>query len=181
MNLKKATQIILFIWLVISFCFVVKSEYTLNLGKEVLLKTIPVDPRDIVMGDYVILNYEISEFPKYKKYMFQHNKPIYVKLNVDKNNIASIDMISKKKPKGLYLEGTMGACQTILPMFRTGQCINYGIESYYVQEGEGRKLERDLANGALRTTFGEDNTKEDIDYLVLNLQECIKRLKIINS
>lgn len=149
MNLKKATQIILFIWLVISFCFVVKSEYTLNLGKEVLLKTIPVDPRDIVMGDYVILNYEISQFPRYKDYLFEYNKPIYVKLDVNNDNIASIGKVSKEKPNGLFIKGTMGACQSVLPIFRSGKCINYGIESYYVKEGEGRKLERDLANGAL--------------------------------
>ena len=38
-----------------------------------------------------------------------------------------------------------------------------------------------LANGALRTSLGEDNTKEDIDYLVDNLKESITRLRIINS
>ncbi|MBQ9150231.1 GDYXXLXY domain-containing protein [bacterium] len=149
MNLKKITKIILFSWLVISFCFVAKSEYTLNLGKEVLLKTVPVDPRDIVMGDYVILNYEISQFPRYKDYLFEYNQPIYVKLDVNNDNIASIDKISKEKPNGIFLKGTMGTCQSILPIFRSGKCINYGIESYYVKEGEGRKLERDLANGAL--------------------------------
>jgi hypothetical protein len=29
-------------------------------GREVLLKVEPVDPRDLLRGDYVILNYEIS-------------------------------------------------------------------------------------------------------------------------
>lgn len=42
-------------------------------------------------------------------------------------------------------------------------------------------LSDELANGALRTSFGEDNTKEDIDYLVDNLKESITRLRIINS
>jgi uncharacterized membrane-anchored protein len=32
----------------------------LNLGEEILLKTAPVDPRDIFRGDYVNLRYDIS-------------------------------------------------------------------------------------------------------------------------
>ena len=31
----------------------------------------------------------------------------------------------------------------------------------------------ELTKSAIRTTFGPDNTKEDIDYLVQNLQEII--------
>lgn len=149
MNIKKMTYIVLSVWIIIAFCFVIKSEYTLSTGREVLLKTVPVDPRDIVMGDYVILNYEISQFPRYKNHLFKQNQPIYVQLNVDKQNIASMNKVAKEKPKGLFLKGTMGSCQSVLPIFRSGQCINYGIESYYVKEGEGRKLERDLADGAL--------------------------------
>lgn len=42
-------------------------------------------------------------------------------------------------------------------------------------------LSDELANGALRTSFGEENTKEDIDYLVDKLKESITRLRIINS
>ena len=34
-------------------------------------------------------------------------------------------------------------------------------------------LEKKLAQGTIRFTFGEDNTKEDIDYLLENLKEFI--------
>lgn len=36
------------------------------------------------------------------------------------------------------------------------------------------------AFSALRTTFGEENTKEDVDYLVENLKEIVVRLRKIN-
>lgn len=36
------------------------------------------------------------------------------------------------------------------------------------------------AFSALRTTFGEENTKEDVDYLVENLKEIVERLRKIN-
>ena len=35
----------------------------LRSGMEVLLKTAPVDPRDLLRGDYVILSYDISSVP----------------------------------------------------------------------------------------------------------------------
>ena len=38
-------------------------------------------------------------------------------------------------------------------------------------------LSKDIAQGSLRTTFGEENTKEDIQYLVDNLQEIVNRLR----
>lgn len=41
-------------------------------------------------------------------------------------------------------------------------------------------LSDELANGALRTSFGDDNTKEDIEYLVENLKESVDKLRTIN-
>lgn len=38
-------------------------------------------------------------------------------------------------------------------------------------------LSDELAHGSLRATFGEDNTKEDVDYLLENLCEIIQRLR----
>lgn len=38
-------------------------------------------------------------------------------------------------------------------------------------------LSDDLAKGALRITFGEENTKEDVDYLLDNIEEIVSRLR----
>lgn len=38
-------------------------------------------------------------------------------------------------------------------------------------------LPADLAHSSLRVTFGEDNTKEDVDYLIENLCETVQKLK----
>jgi len=39
------------------------QERILRTGQVVLLETQPVDPRDLLRGDYVILNYKISDVP----------------------------------------------------------------------------------------------------------------------
>ena len=41
-------------------------------------------------------------------------------------------------------------------------------------------LTTNQAFSALRTTFGEENTREDVDYLVQNLKEIVERLRKIN-
>ena len=41
-------------------------------------------------------------------------------------------------------------------------------------------LPEEIAQGALRITFGEENTKEDVDYLVENLKEIVTRLRNIS-
>lgn len=38
-------------------------------------------------------------------------------------------------------------------------------------------LESNLAAGTLRVTFGEFNTKEEVDYLVKSLEECVNKLR----
>lgn len=41
-------------------------------------------------------------------------------------------------------------------------------------------LTDELARGSLRVTFGEENTKEDVDYLIQNLEEIINRLRTMS-
>lgn len=38
-------------------------------------------------------------------------------------------------------------------------------------------LDTKLIRGALRVTFGEFNTKDDVDYLVLNLEKSVRKLR----
>lgn len=38
-------------------------------------------------------------------------------------------------------------------------------------------LPHEIAHGSLRTTFGDENTKEDIDYLVKSLEEIVQKLR----
>lgn len=142
MNLKRIVIIIIcIIWTAIVAFWVIRSEYVCITGKEVLLKTVPFDPRDLLMGDYVTLNYEISRVPKkYYDEVYSSNKKVYVVLKTDENNIATIENIQTKRPtESLYLKGKISRFNT----------IEYGIESYYVKERTGKVLENNLRNGAL--------------------------------
>lgn len=146
--MRKYAYIIISLWLFLICVFVMRNEYILQTGREVLLKTVPVDPRDLLRGDYVILNYEISQYPMDRNYNF--NDTVYVLLRTNNKNIASIKSVVKYKPENeLFLKGKIGHCASTIPFFRGGKCVEYGIESYFVKEGTGLKLEKDLRNGAL--------------------------------
>ena len=45
--------------------FVVREERIRATGRQIVLKAAPVDPRDLLRGDYVILGYEIQQLPSY--------------------------------------------------------------------------------------------------------------------
>lgn len=54
-------------------------------------------------------------------------------------------------------------------------CTSGSTEPSHVLTAIG--LDKDIAQASLRVTFGEDNTKEDVDYLVENLIEVVNKLR----
>ena len=134
--MRKKFFIILWFWIFIVIVFVVFQNLILNTGTEILLKTVPVDPRDLLRGDYVILNYEIAQLPRANDY--KKDETVYVVLEPDDKNVAHVLNISKHKPQhGLFLKG------------HVGRTIKFGIESYFVEEGTGKELEQNLRDGTL--------------------------------
>ena len=143
MDKKKIFIIISIFWIVIIGGFIAFKEFTLQTGDEILLKTRPVDPRDLFRGDYVILRYDISTINtntlSYQGSDFKEGDKIYISLSVDNNNIGSLVNISKNKPsKGIFIRGT------IKNVYNNKLNVEYGIESYFVPEGKGKEIERNL-------------------------------------
>ena len=138
---KKLFILIGIFWLIIIIGFIAIKEFTLQTGKEVLLKTVPVDPRDLFRGDYVILAYEISTidlnsiWANYTNFKF--GDKIYVVLKEEKG-YAIPSKIYRDIPKheSLFLKGTVKYVRA------KNLTVEYGIESYFVPEGKGKEIER---------------------------------------
>jgi uncharacterized membrane-anchored protein len=111
MNQKKILYLTIVFWLLIFSGFILYKEYTLRTGTEILLKTEPVDPRDLFRGDYVTLNYEIStldldEIPA-EDSDFNYNDRIYLALEL-KDGYGVPKKIYKNPPDNeLYIKGTV--------------------------------------------------------------------------
>jgi uncharacterized membrane-anchored protein len=114
---------------------------TLYAGESVLLKVVPVDPTDFLRGDYVILNYEISDIPDgiVPPDMaddwhggYDERRDVYVTLEKDSDGIGHVKGVSVNRPGGLYLKGSIDRYFS----------VQYErINAYYVPEGTGHEIE----------------------------------------
>lgn len=125
---------------------IVLDGLPLMLGERVKLRVVPIDPRDIFRGDYVVLSYDVSRFDaasfsgtpasaRTSGYSPEWvGREVFVSLKpVNDHYEAGVKSI-KPPPSGPYLRGVVTNPWS--------NRIDFGIEAYYVQEGEGRRLEQ---------------------------------------
>ncbi len=136
---------------------VVQRAGILRSGQEARLEVVPVDPRDLFRGDYVVLTYRIGtvDFPKdAMSSPFTRGQQVFVTLRPDANNKSQAVAISAERPAisgaDIVISGVVSSPSTC-PLNETGarDCklgsravgVRYGLESYFVPEGEGKKVE----------------------------------------
>jgi uncharacterized membrane-anchored protein len=100
----------------------------------VLLKTRPVDPRDILRGDYMILSYEISRAEKTVVRADNLTGDVYVMLKPE-GKYHVIEEVLSEEPDAT--EPRMWVKATAQGGFGDLR-LDYGIERYFVPEGQGR-------------------------------------------
>jgi uncharacterized membrane-anchored protein len=118
-------------------------------GREVTLQTRPIDPRDFLRGDYVVLNYEISNVPAGAlRGQPVVSRQVYVKLAPKPDGTyEALSVHAEHVPvsgREVLIRGrvTGGAgCGNDRRVFCDRLFLNYGIERYFVPEGEGRTIE----------------------------------------
>jgi uncharacterized membrane-anchored protein len=143
---------------------------TLTLGTRVLLETKPVDPRDFLRGDYVVLDYAIADVPDvlFPEETFPGDKwsgaTVYVTLALDDAGIASAVGASLSRPEsGLYIKGRREYYW---------RSVDYGLGVYYVPEGTGRELEEAIQ---------DPDVKVLADVRILWGHGVIKELEIVKQ
>src|SRR3989338_4758329 len=127
MENKKIFILVAIIWIVLIGGFVAVKEYTLKTGQEVLLKTTPVDPRDLFRGDYVVLRYDISNIPRKKVVVdgdFKTGDMMYVILDHSEKYAIPVRITKTVPINDLYIRGILKSSD------RSSFNIEYGIESY---------------------------------------------------
>jgi uncharacterized membrane-anchored protein len=111
-------------------------------GDEIRIKTAPVDPTDLLYGDYVILNYEISRLKNSNQLFVQDssNEAIYVILE-QKGEYYEEVAISREKPNNLS-DGQKVLKGRVEYAYADELLVHYGLERYYVEENTGLAIER---------------------------------------
>ena len=123
-------------WMIAGRVSLIKS------GQEVVLNITPVDPRSLFRGDYVILSYDISQLNLEKLAgddNFKRNAIVYVTLARDAQGIWAASRLSTTLPESRSENEAVirGKVRYSGKQLR----VKYGIESYFVEEGEGKRLE----------------------------------------
>lgn len=142
MNKKKIFIAIGLFWLVVIGGFIGVKEYTLRSGAIVMLKTMPVDPRDLFRGDYVILRYEMSNIQlnkiEHDAKNYESGSMVYIELALEDSVFKPIKIYSQLPKDKLSIKGVVkNSSENFIS-------VEYGIESYFVPEGKGKDIERKM-------------------------------------
>ncbi|MEY4488275.1 MAG: hypothetical protein RIQ79_783 [Verrucomicrobiota bacterium] len=108
-------------------------EVVRHTAPTVRLKTQPVDPRDILRGDYMTLNYDISRAPKPAWWKESQSEDVFVVLR-DEGGYAVIDTILETEPAADETRHWVAAKAS---ESNGSVRIEYGVERYFVPEGKG--------------------------------------------
>jgi uncharacterized membrane-anchored protein/uncharacterized membrane protein len=114
------------------------NEKLINEGKIITLKLAPVDPRSMIQGDYVRLQYEIGEVELGQE---RHKGRAYLLLKRDAEGIYRLSKVYKEQinPTEVHLAEDE---VIITGKYNGYNQIIFGIESYFVPEGTGLEVER---------------------------------------
>jgi hypothetical protein len=118
-------------------------------GREIVAEVIPVDPRDLFRGDYVILGYTFGggEIPV-PAGTVQGDK-VYVTLKPagpEKWEVVgtSTTLNPPGDPTHVVMKGIVSYVSTPVATEPPKASVRYGIESYFVPEGTGLALEQQV-------------------------------------
>ena len=129
---------IVLIWIAAAFVFgnlytmVAQKESLLRNGQTVYLALAPVDPRSIMQGDYMALNYEIMNELNHDR--FDSTKPNRPRSGV---LVIRIDDQNVGKFVRYYQGGALVPGEHLLKFHRADWRAVIGAESYFIPEGSG--------------------------------------------
>jgi len=124
---------------------VVQREYLLKSGLEVILECAPRDPRSFMQGDYVVIRYKINTIAE------------SLSIDSEEFNIGDEVYVSLQKKDGEKYHQAVAASRDSanlaqsLPLIKgkvkyhwgNVYTIEYGIEQYFVPEGQGKWIENE--------------------------------------
>ena len=142
------------------------KEWLLATGYPVVLQTAPVDPRDLFKGDYVALDYAFSQLPVplLSEDIIQHGlrkgQKVYLQLGETRQGVTQTGKAFSAPPEtGRYLKGYVQAHWPYKNFNNADSSkitdqrsvshplmVHYGIEQYYVEQGQGLEMEKTRGN-----------------------------------
>ncbi len=146
------------IWIVIQCCGFAfwagfeQARLAPGTGQSILVKTQPVDPRDLLSGQYMRLGYDFNRFPSGKE--FSPNDNVWASLSpVTENGRTCYQFTgcSRTKP----IAATLRAGDIVIRgRAENRRRASFGVERYFVPEGTETPNMRDVT---VRLRIGTDH------------------------
>ena len=137
-----------------------QREQLLTDGRIVLLRLAPVDPRSLMQGDYMALNFEVANqaFPWARRENLARDGHVVVA--VDRRNVAAFRRLDDQRP---LAPGELRLRYRI----RAGE-PQFATNAYFFEEGRARAFQ-DAA-------FGEFRVGADGDMILTGMRDSAGRL-----
>lgn len=142
--------------IILLLSFIVIKEDTLRSGTSVLLETAPVDPRSILQGDFVVLDYRIAEIPE-GMVDVERGDRIYVGLAPGEEGVWEAYFYAREEPDSdvVFIRGTVND---------RGR-LEFGIDTFFIPEGKGFIIDR-ASDVKVRVAVGESGKAVIEDLIV---------------
>lgn len=125
---------------------ILQKERLLKEGSSVLLRLAPVDPRSLIQGDYMILDYQISRDAAKKRSKDMRNG--HLVLFVDRHQVGHFRRFYKGK--------ALAKGERLLRFRYRSFRVRLGAESFFFQEGHGKYYQK-ARYGELKVTPSGDS------------------------
>ncbi|GAB5506869.1 MAG: GDYXXLXY domain-containing protein [Rhizobiaceae bacterium] len=137
-------------------------------GREILLEVRPVDPRDLLRGDYVRIGYEISSLPRelFEGIDAESGKiddpTVFVRLEAGEDGLWQAVSARFGAPPAATPEADQVDIRGTTPIGNISRAqliaLDYGIERFYLPEGEGKPIEEGLGERPFRMAVAVDDS-----------------------
>ena len=110
---------------------ILREEILRRTGERVLLELAPRDPRSLIQGDYMVLNYAIAR-PLHSNYSLTNGGIV---LALDARGVGSaVRFYENGEP--------LAPNEVMLHYRRTSDGISFGVEEFFFQEGDAERYAR---------------------------------------
>lgn len=133
-----------------------RYEHAMSSGEVVLLRLAPVDPRSLMQGDYMRLNYEIArELTSRDARATQNKGSNTLVIRLDAHQVASL--VADGKPDRLASD------ERLLQVHQSERQWQIGPDAYFFEEGTGEQYET--------ARYGEFRLQADGKTLLVGLRD----------
>lgn len=133
-----------------------RYEHAMSSGEVVLLRLTPVDPRSLMQGDYMRLNYEIArELTSRDGQTTQNKGSDTLVIRLDAHQVASL--VADGKPDRLASD------ERLLQVHQSERQWQIGPDAYFFEEGTGEQYET--------ARYGEFRLQADGKTLLVGLRD----------